>query len=135
MGSGGTQNRVTGSGSTLTGGFRNGFESGTNSAITGGKFNNAEGESSVVLGGQGIAAQGDYSIALGWNAKAEKDHSMAVNLMDGFAELPTTEQEGHFLIEAESFRFQIGNGKDKNGVIQSTKITYDNIDNLASALA
>merc|ERR1712238_550356 len=102
--------------------------------MTGGALNDARGKSSVVVGGVGNSANGDYSIILGENAKAKKDNSMAVNLMKDGEEL-VTKQDGQFVMNAESFRFQIGNGKDKNGAVQSTKMTYENIDNLASALA
>jgi len=137
--SGGTKHIVNGSGGTVTGGFSNGNPNGfdadskKNSVITGGTLNDARGKSSVVVGGAKNSASGDYSIALGESAKAETDNSMAVNLMG--ADMLVTEQKGLFLMDANSYRFQIGNGKEKNGALQFTKMTYDNIDNLASALA
>jgi len=137
--SGGTQNRLNGSGGTVTGGFSNGsapLSGKMHGVVTGGSANVADRQGAVVVGGVGNSANGEYSLALGENAKADKDHSMAVNLMkkDG-GELLVTEKEGHFVMNAESFRLQIGNGKEKNGAIQSTKMTYENIDNLASVLA
>ena len=137
--SGGSQNRVNGSGGTVTGGFSNSYAplSGNrmHGVVTGGSANVANRQGSVVVGGVGNSAKGEYSIALGENAKAEKNHSMAVNLIKNGDAL-VTEKEGHFVMKAESFRFQIGNGKDKkNGAIQVTLFTSENINNLNTAMA
>jgi len=142
--SGGRKNRIIrGSGSissghTISGGDKNSIlDSDSNGAITGGKRNSVEGRGAVVVGGASNRAYGRNSLAFGQNADTEFDHSMVVNLIGGtdFSDDLKGTEEGEFLMNANSFRFQIGNGKEKGGAIQFTKMTYDNIDNLASALA
>jgi len=126
----------TGEGGVCTGGKGNGM-GGKESVVTGGKFNNASGRGSVALGG---AAFADYSIALGDRAFANKDSSMAINLIgivppnDTGPPFLGTTKDGQFLVEAKSYKLQIGNGKNKNGEIRSTKITEENIQNLIDAL-
>jgi len=136
--SGGKNNQVTagGSGDTVTGGFGN-LIAYSNPAqdcvITGGSANSAVKQGSVVAGGSLNLASGTNSLALGQNAAAIWDHSMVVNLIEG-SSLTSTE-EGEFLVNAESFYFQIGNGNGNgNGGIDSTTITKTNIQNLRTAL-
>jgi len=127
--SGGKQNIVVGSGNTLTGGFNNVVSyPGTpnDCVVTGGNSNNARKQGSVVMGGQFNTADGKNSLALGQNAVTKYDHSMVVNLMDDETPLKAT-QEGHFLVNANSFRFQVGNG-------ESATLTSENISRLKKEL-
>jgi len=122
---------VTGGKSNTSGGFE--FLAGKKGVVTGGQSNTSGGEGSVIIGGRSNTANGANAIAFGENAFITNDSSMAVNLIEGNT-LETTE-EGQFLMTAESFRFQIGNDKNKNnGGISSFKITDENIDRLIEAL-
>jgi len=61
---------------------------------------------------------------------------MVVNLMGGLEKgdmLKGTQQDGEFLVSAESFRFQIGNGNN-DGIDSTELITKTNIQNLCTAL-
>merc|ERR1719148_642911 len=90
-------------------------------------------QGSVVAGGSFNRAFGTNSLALGQSAFTEYDHSMVVNLIEFSDEddrLKGTE-DGEFLVNAESFYFQIGDGNDG---IDSTTITKTNIQNLRAAL-
>jgi len=118
--SGGSSNVISsGNGNVITGGKDN--ASTTNSevrvddtVITGGKDNEVDEKYAVVIGGVDNAANGKYSIAFGTKAVADTDNSMAVNLTE--EDLKTT-KKGEFSVQAESFRFQIGNGKKDGSTI------------------
>jgi len=141
--SGGQINFLEGENGVITGGQNNRSE-GKGIVVTGGTFNGGgskKGISSVVIGGKSNNADGDYSIAFGTNANAINKNSMVMNLVvvpenesDDFVDL-SSEEDGQFLVVAKSFRFQIGNGKNKNnGGISSFKITDENINRLIEAL-
>jgi len=138
--SGGKNNEGTaeGSGDTVTGGFGN-LIAYSNPArdycvITGGSGNRAEGQGAVVAGGELNRALGTNSLAFGQNAVTLYKHSMVVNLLGGEDkdDVLTGTEDGEFLVTAESFRFQIGNGG--NDGIESADITKTNIQNLRTAL-
>jgi len=122
-----------GSGNTLTGGFRNNIgnfpDDANDCVVTGGNSNNAQKQGSVVVGGQFNTADGKNSLALGQNAVTKYDHSMVVNLMEPKSDETPLEatQEGHFLVNANSFRFQVGNG-------ESATLTSENINRLKKEL-
>jgi len=123
-------------GNTMTGGFFHTIrDSEKHSAITGGRANtiNANGGRSVVAGGEFNRAFGTNSLAFGQNSVTTFDHSMVVNLIGGLDEgdVLTGTEDGEFLVTAESFLFQIGNGNDG---IDSTELTKTNIQNLRTAL-
>jgi len=136
--SGGSQNLIQGSGTstsshnTITGGFDNILNFGGNGAITGGFQNGLFGRGAVVAGGASNFVSGSNSLAFGQSVVTTFDHSMVVNLIGG-RPLEDTE-EGEFLMYANSFRFQIGNGKGKGGLDLSTTITKQNIPYLRAAL-
>jgi len=127
--SGGSRNSIYGSGHTVTGGLGNTvgvlFTDSSFGVVTGGTFNAAK-QGSVIMGGQSNTASGKNSIALGQYAVTSFDHSMVVNLMDDEKPLEAT-QEGHFLVNANSFRFQVGNG-------DSATINSENINRLKKEL-
>jgi len=150
--SGGNRNVVLASRAVVTGGQSNGQYSvgGTNSVITGGTGNDAEGIGGVVMGGLYSNANGVNSIAFGGTyggTYAKNDHSMVINLIDlGVPEDPDyynnvegcskkdefsvcSKKDGHFLAYAEQFTFQIGNNVDKRLIINK-----DNIKNLLNVL-
>jgi len=151
--SGGKHNRVEGadinvgnsrtsSGNTVTGGLGNrivpavgNFIDSNDCVLTGGSSNIVGGQGSVVVGGDRNHARGKNSIALGENAFTKYDHSMVVNLMgdDDKGDGLKGTKDGEFLVTAESFLFQIGNGNG-NGGIDSTTLTKTNIQNLRTAL-
>jgi len=127
--SGGSRNQISGAGHTLTGGSGNLIDDISDMSnfgvVTGGKYNTAT-QGSVSMGGQFNGASGKNSIALGQFTQANYDHSMVVNLMDDEKPLVDT-QEGHFLVNANSFRFQVGNG-------DSAEINSENINRLKKEL-
>jgi len=137
--SGGKINFLEGEYGVITGGQKNRKE-GKGTVVTGGTFNGSFGKgiNSVIIGGKSNGADGDYSIAFGKNANAVKKNSMVMNLVpvpENEGETLFTTEDGQFLVKAESFRFQIGNGKNKNnGGISSFKITDENINRLIEAL-
>jgi len=119
-------------GGVVTGGINNGVQN-TNSVVTGGKSNIVDSDfGSVVVGGQNNAALGGISIAFGENAVANKNGAMVVNLMDNNGQQLVSEFDGQFLIEAKSYRLQIGKSGGDNNL--STLINEDNIDKLIDAL-
>jgi len=130
--SGGSQNRVYGPGQTVTGGFKNQSINLPNTpgfgVVTGGTRNGASSRS-VTMGGQSNTAYGKNSIALGQNAFTSYAHSMVVNLMEpkNANDYLETTQDGHFLVNANSFRFQVGNG-------DSATINSENINRLKKEL-
>jgi len=143
--SGGKKNRIRGlfgvsggSGHTMTGGFENYIayeeEPESHSVLTGGSRNIVVGEHAVVAGGDLNYAYGPNSLAFGQNAATNFEHSMVVNLIGGDDTEDTLlgTKDGEFLVSAESFRFQIGNGG--NDGIESADITKTNIQNLRTAL-
>jgi len=129
--SGGSRNSIYGSGHTVTGGLGNtvGDSSDMPSVVIGGTSNMATQGSAVIMGGQSNKAFGKNSIAFGQNAMPSYDHSMVVNLMEPKSDksfLDAT-QNGHFLVNANSFRFQVGNG-------DSATINSENINRLKKEL-
>jgi len=123
---------INGAGNTLTGGLGNSIRATIDTSsfgvVTGGTSNAAK-QGSVIMGGEFNNADGKNSIALGQNAYANYDHSMVVNLMEPKSDesyLETT-QDGHFLVNANSFRFQVGNG-------DSATINSENINRLKKEL-
>jgi len=129
--SGGNLNQCTGDNSVVTGGQIN-QSGGKGSVVMGGQFNDIPGLYSVAVGGRPHFLVGDYSIAMGTNTFSLFDSSMVVNLVE---DVLFSTKDGQFLMKAESFRFQIGNGNNKNGDISSFKITDENINRLIEALA
>jgi len=137
--SGGKKNRIRGlggsSGNTISGGYKNTIAESEMQyrTITGGYDNGAEGQGAVVSGGERNGAYNTNSLAFGQNAACIHDHSMVVNLIGGLDkdDLLTSDEDGQFLVSAESFLFQIGDGNDG---IDSTEITKTNIQNLRTAL-
>jgi len=142
--SGGSQNLIerslsgtsNSSGNTISGGDNNIVFSNGNGAITGGFKNWVEGQGAVVVGGESNHASGRNSLAFGQSAITTFDHSMVVNLIGGLDQDDKLEgtKAGEFLMNANSFRFQIGNGKGKGGLDLSTTITKQNIPYLRAAL-
>jgi len=133
--SGGKRNLSKGEGSVVTGGTANSAVSDKGSVVTGGRSNGVGGLDSVIIGGKDNQVLGDYSIAFGNNAFAAKDSSMVMNLIEPKGVLVETTEDGQFLVNAETLRFQIGNGENIKGDVSSTKITGENIDRLIEALA
>jgi len=139
--SGGNSNNIlNGRGNVITGGDGNTLNSITDSVITGGKSNKVDRDNAfgaVVVGGLNNEASGVFSIAFGTNAFADTANSMATNLSGNSAgkinPIRTT-SPGQFLIQAKSYKFQIGNGKNNNGDVSSTILSKDNIQKLISAL-
>merc|ERR1712238_577228 len=138
---GGSQNLIQGSGTkssrnTITGGLENTVSFEGNGAITGGFKNSVDGRGALVAGGASNSALGSNSLAFGQSAVTAFDHSMVVNLIRGLDQDDTLEctEAGEFLMNANSFRFQIGNGKGKGGLDLSTTITKQNIPYLRAAL-
>mmetsp|Transcript_5129 Transcript_5129/g.5715 ORF Transcript_5129/g.5715 Transcript_5129/m.5715 type:complete len:321 (+) Transcript_5129:80-1042(+) len=140
--SGGKKNRigplppdVGGDGNTISGGFDNIIEKSDMQyrTITGGLENDVKGQGAVVSGGEQNRAVNTNSLAFGQNAAAIFDHSMVVNLIGGLDKDDTliSDEDGQFLVSAESFLFQIGDGNDG---IDSTELTKTNIQNLRTAL-
>jgi len=137
--SGGKKNRIRGlggsSGNTISGGFDNIIEESDMQyrTITGGLENDVKGQGAVVSGGERNGAYNRNSLAFGQNAASIHDHSMVVNLIGGLDkdDLLTSDEDGQFLVSAESFLFQIGDGNDG---IDSTELTKTNIQNLRTAL-
>jgi len=134
--SGGEVNFLAGEKGVVTGGQDN-TSGGKGSVVMGGRSNEISGNGgngigSVIIGGKSNTANGANAIAFGENAFITNDSSMAVNLIEGNT-LETTEK-GQFLVKSESYRFQIGNGNNKNGGISSFKITDENINRLIEAL-
>mmetsp|Transcript_5128 Transcript_5128/g.5712 ORF Transcript_5128/g.5712 Transcript_5128/m.5712 type:complete len:323 (+) Transcript_5128:47-1015(+) len=140
--SGGKKNRigplppdVGGDGNTISGGFDNIIEKSDMQyrTITGGLENDVKGQGAVVSGGERNGAYNTNSLAFGQNAAAIFDHSMVVNLIGGdVTDDPLLgTKDGEFLVSAESFLFQIGDGNDG---IDSTELTKTNIQNLRTAL-
>jgi len=143
--SGGKKNRIRGlfgvsggSGHTMTGGFENNIayveDPESHSVLSGGSRNIVVGEHAVVAGGDLNYAYGPNSLAFGQNAATEFEHSMVVNLIGGdVTDDPLLgTKDGEFLVSAESFRFQIGNGG--NDGMESADITKTNIQNLRTAM-
>jgi len=135
--SGGSKNLilgVKGTGNTLTGGLSNSVydiknDMSNDCVVTGGNSNWVGRKGSVIMGGHNNVIFGKNSIALGANTETRYDHSMVVNLMEPKSELEALEatQEGHFLVNANSFRFQVGNG-------DSATINSENINRLKKEL-
>lgn len=137
---GNSNNILNGRGNVITGGDGNTLNSITDSVITGGKSNKVDRDNAfgaVVVGGLNNEASGVFSIAFGTNAFADTANSMATNLSGNSAgkinPIRTT-SPGQFLIQAKSYKFQIGNGKNNNGDVSSTILSKDNIQKLISAL-
>jgi len=133
--SGGKENRISGGAvNTISGGFNNWILADNYGVITGGNQNLiVQGYGSpVIVGGARNYAGGLNSLAFGKEAVAGFDHSMVVNLMDGT--LLEAKKEGQFLMNANSFTFQIGNGKGKGGRVASSTLTKQNIGYLRTAL-
>jgi len=139
--SGGKKNRIRGSGGsghTISGGIDNKmYRSETQyRTITGGYDNSADGQGqgAVVSGGALNRAIGTNSLAFGQNAVTLYKHSMVVNLLGGEDkdDVLTGTEDGEFLVTAESFRFQIGNGNGNDGN-DSIELTKTNMQNLLTA--
>jgi len=129
--SGGQRNLVGGRSAVITGGLDN-IARGLNSVILGGQENVASGDFSTVPGGFQNIAAGDYSVAIGEQAQALAHYSMAINMQGRYYPIATTEP-GQFLVQAQTYRFQLTNnpGKEDENVIQ---INADNIGNLQGAI-
>jgi len=140
--SGGGENFNVAGGTVITGGISNSagtsnFVPGSkrrNGVVTGGFGNASTGLSSVVVGGKGNSAEGDYSIAFGTSAIAIADNSMVINLIDTGNEPLFTEEIGLFLVNAKSFRFQVGSNGSNGKKDLSTVINEDNIGKLIDLL-
>mmetsp|Transcript_26913 Transcript_26913/g.30964 ORF Transcript_26913/g.30964 Transcript_26913/m.30964 type:complete len:275 (-) Transcript_26913:97-921(-) len=83
-------------------------EAGEYSTVSGGKGNIASGKGATIIGGLDNTASGKYSIAMGKNANAKKDRSLVINLGK---ERVSSKNKGQFLVNSDSFTFQIGNEK------------------------
>jgi len=95
--------------------------------------NGGSGLSSTSLGGENNLVGGDFSIGLGLRTIVDNDSSMVINLNDpsDFIDPESdTDVDGQFIVNAESFTFQIGQNRDS----LSFQITEDNIQNLVTAL-
>jgi len=130
--SGGSRNDIFGAGHTVTGGLGNSiiaFDFGESFGVVTGGTSNAATQGAVIMGGQSNYASGKNSIALGQYAAAAYDHSMVVNLMEPNSEETPLEatEAGHFLVHANNFRFQVGNG-------ESATLTAENINLLKKEL-
>ena len=89
---------------------------------------------------------GDFSIGLGSGTEVNNDSSMVVNLNDSSdasddfsddrflsdVKGSNTDGDGQFIVDAESYTFQIGKNNDDDGL--SIQITEGNIQNLIDAL-
>jgi len=120
----------------ITGGIFNGERSvisGPNIVTTGGTFNVAQGTSSVVVGGVNNEAIGDYSIAFGTRSRVKNANSMLINCADS-GKFEESTEDGQFKVIAESFLFQIGDGKQRNGEVRKTQFTSQNIKRLSDLL-
>merc|ERR1712238_438252 len=97
-------------------GGENNVASGKGTVIMGGFKNRALAKGAVAVGGQQNQANGVNSIAMGVKAIAKNDNSMVINL--GTKKLET-EEDGQFLASATTYLFQIGNGlPTKQGILK-----------------
>merc|ERR1712238_435832 len=105
-------------------GGENNVASGKGTVIMGGKDGIAR-DGGVIVGGQQNQANGVNSIAMGVKAIAKNDNSMVINL--GTKKLET-EEDGQFLASATTYLFQIGNGlPTKQGNPQTVTFTAENV--------
>jgi hypothetical protein len=97
----------------------------------GGIDNQVNGQSATSVGGVSNNINGDFSIALGVKSIVNSDSSMVINLNDFNDNVfDSTNVDGQFIVNAESFTFQIGKNRDD----LRFQITEDNIQNLITAL-
>jgi len=134
--SGGTNNFCSTEYGVATGGDFNGVFDGAAVAF-GGLGNGGSGLSSTSVGGENNLVGGDFSIGLGLRTIVDNDSSMVINLIassdfsdDFFGFESDTDVDGQFIVNAESFTFQIGRNRDD----LRFQITEDNIQNLIDAL-
>ena len=134
--SGGTNNFCSTEYGVATGGDFNGVFDGAAVAF-GGLGNGGSGLSSTSVGGENNLVGGDFSIGLGLRTIVDNDSSMVINLIassdfsdDFFGFESDTDVDGQFIVNAESFTFQIGKNRDD----LRFQITEDNIQNLIDAL-
>ncbi|OEU06367.1 hypothetical protein FRACYDRAFT_254812 [Fragilariopsis cylindrus CCMP1102] len=149
---GGTENRMLGDRAnfacTISGGTNNTcstdigvatglFNAANNVAAVafGGAANEVNGQSATSVGGEDRTINGDFSIGLGKITNVNNDSSMVINLAVSRSEesevfISDTDVDGQFLVNAESFTFQIGKNRDD----LRFQITEDNIQNLITAL-
>ena len=133
--SGGTNNFCSTEYGVATGGDFNGVFDGAAVAF-GGLGNGGSGLSSTSVGGENNLVGGDFSIGLGLRTIVDNDSSMVIFLNPGdfiddfFGPESDTDVDGQFIVNAESFTFQIGRNRDD----LRFQITEDNIQNLIDAL-
>ena len=102
----------------------------------GGLGNFVFGQSATSVGGEGNSINGDISIGLGLRTIVDNDSSMVIFLNPGdfiddfFGPESDTDVDGQFIVNAESYSFQIGKNRDD----LRFQITEDNIQNLIDAL-
>ena len=114
------------------------FNAATNVAAVafGGLGNFVSGQSATSVGGEGNSINGDISIGLGLRTIVDNDSSMVIFLNPGdfiddfFGPESDTDVDGQFIVNAESYSFQIGKNRDD----LRFQITEDNIQNLIDAL-
>jgi len=129
--SGGQTNRCKDEYAVATGGFL--ITADNVAAVAFGGINNeGNGISATSVGGELNNINGDFSIGLGLATIVDNDSSMVICLNPSLSSFcGDTDVDGQFLVNAESYTFQIGKNRDG---LSSFQITEDNIENLITAL-